>query len=260
MKKILIYLFLFPITLMAQKLKPIKQDIQLGDSIVTIVAELKALQSQIIFMNIHEDEQTSIEAIKIFGKTTPLNFVYLQHLQTRRVYFNIGRRKYSVDPNRIYTELGRKNTLKTWNWFGFKAKKSAVEETEKLANAILAYVSIEQVIVTMHNNTDVNYSIKSYLPGESESENTAEVNVNENWDADDFIYTTEKKYYDYLKAKGLNVILQNNSDFVNDGSLSVYCGIKEIPYLNIEAQKGHLKEQIELTKIVYDMLVSFSHA
>ena len=257
MKKLLIYLFLFPIVAIAQEYKTMQKDILLGDTIIKIVAELKAPKSDIIFMNIHEDEQTSIEAIGEFGKSKDINFVYLKHIQTRRVHFNLGRRKYSVDPNRIYTELGRKNTLKTWNWFGFKAKKEAIIQTEKLANAILEYVLLEKIIVTLHNNTDVNYSIKSYLPGESEAENTAEVNVDKNWDVDDFIYTTEKKYYDYLKAKGLNVILQDNSDFVNDGSLSVYCGINKIPYLNIEAQKGHLKEQIALIKIVSEMLEYF---
>jgi hypothetical protein len=107
----------------------------------------------------------------------------------------------------------------------------------------------------MHNNTDVNYSIKSYLPGEDESQNTADVYVSDKWDADDFVYTTDKKYFDYLKQADVNVILQDNSGFVNDGSLSVYCGKKGIPYLNIEAQKGHLDEQIKLVEIVYQMLI-----
>jgi hypothetical protein len=100
----------------------------------------------------------------------------------------------------------------------------------------------------------VEYTIKSYLPGGDEAKNTADIHVSENWDADDFVYTTHKPYFDYLKANDVNVILQNNTDFVNDGSLSVYCGIKGIPYLNIEAQKGHLTEQIKLVEVVYKML------
>ena len=55
----------------------------------------------------------------------------------------------------------------------------------------------------MHNNTDVNYSIKSYLPEGDEAQNTKEVYINDQMDPDDFIYTTEKSFYDKLKAKKL---------------------------------------------------------
>ena len=110
------------------------------------------------------------------------------------------------------------------------------------------------IVVAMHNNTDVNYSIKSYLPGGDESENTKDVYINDSWDPDDFVYTTVEEYFNELKARGVNVILQDNEACVNDGSLSVYCGQNDIPYLNIEAQKGHLEEQIQLIGIVMEIL------
>ena len=56
------------------------------------------------------------------------------------------------------------------------------------------------------------------------------------------------------KKLGLNVILQDNEACVNDGSLSVHCGKNNIPYINVEAQKGHLSEQIDLIRIVIDIL------
>jgi len=110
----------------------------------------------------------------------------------------------------------------------------------------------------MHNNTDVNYSIESYLPGGDESENTMDVNVAPDWDPDDFIYTTVEAYYIKFKEAGLNVILQDNDKCVNDGSLSVWCGQRNIPYVNIEAQKGHYDEQMKLTKIVVEILTADS--
>ncbi len=103
-------------------------------------------------------------------------------------------------------------------------------------------------------NTDLNYSIKSYLPEGDEAENTAEVYVTDRMDPDDFIYTTDKAFYDQIKAKDINVILQDNKRFVNDGSLSVYCGLNGIRYLNIEAQKGHFDEQLQLIKEVMSIL------
>ncbi len=227
-----------------------KKTIVLGDSSITINSKFNDTKKDILFLNIHEDEHTSIEAVEHFSKTTDLNFVYLEHNKTRRIHFSTKTKTYSVDPNRIYTAKGRRATLEPSKLFKFRSNRIA----KKLAKEIIELVNQYSIIVTMHNNTDVNYSIKSYLPGEDESQNTADVFVSENWDADDFVYTTSKVYFDFLKLANVNVILQDNTGYVNDGSLSVYCGKKGIPYLNIEAQKGHLKEQIKLVEIVYDML------
>lgn len=231
-----------------------KKTIVLGDSSIVINSRVNSSNKDILFLNIHEDEHTSIEAVEHFSETTDVNFVYLQHNQTRRIHFSTKTRSYSVDPNRIYTSKGRRATLEPSRTFKFRSNRIA----KKLAKEIINVVNQYSVIVTMHNNTDVNYSIKSYLPGEDESQNTADVFISKNWDADDFVYTTSKIYFDYLKSADVNVILQDNTGYVNDGSLSVYCGKKGIPYLNIEAQKGHLKEQIKLVEIVYEMLKKVS--
>jgi hypothetical protein len=227
-----------------------KKTIVLGDSFVTLNTKISNSDFDILFLNIHEDEYTSIEAINRFSESTVLNFVYLEHNKTRRIYFSTNKRTFSVDPNRIYTAKGRKATLEPASNFRFRSNRIA----KKLANEIIELVKQYSIIVTMHNNTDVNYSIKSYLPGEDESQNTADVCISDNWDVDDFVYTTSQVYFDYLKKADVNVILQDNTGFVNDGSLSVYCGKHGIPYLNIEAQKGHLTEQIKLIDIVYKML------
>jgi len=226
------------------------KSIKLGDSTINIVTSIQS-SSETLYLNIHEDEQTSIDVAKAFSKKIPINFIFLNHNQTRRIHFNVNRKRYSVDPNRIYTEEGRKKTIKPW-WRLFL--KDAKTQAEHLSNEILNLISPYKTIVSMHNNTDVNYSIKSYLPKGGEAKNTAQVYISEKWDADDFIYTTERRFYDYLKAKNVNVILQDNEKYVNDGSLSVYCGEKGIPYINIEAQKGHFEEQYKLTEIIHEML------
>lgn len=240
------FVFLFQMTLMAQS-----TPIFLGDSTVILVHRPLQPQSNILYLNVHEDESTSIEAVEIFSEQTiPLNFAFLNHQQSRRVTFNVKQKSFSVDPNRIYTAKGRRLTIEPYQRYLFRSRQYA----KKLAKEVLKLVHQYQVIVTMHNNTDVNYSIKSYLPGGDEAQNTKAVYVTNQWDVDDFVYTTEQAYFDYLKNKDVNVILQDNQAYVNDGSLSVYCGKKGIPYINIEAQKGHLNEQIALLKIVHTML------
>jgi len=225
-------------------------NLNIGDSTITIKHQYIEKDSSVLFLNIHEDEQTSIDAIQEFNKTKSVNFSFLEHNKTRRVTFNIKKKNYSFDPNRIFTRKGIRKTIEPRHFFISRSKA----KVKFIAKHIVSLIKKYDVIVTLHNNTDVNYSIKSYLPGEDESGNTAEVHIVNSWDPDDFVYTTEKIYFDYLKSEGVNVILQKQSGYVNDGSLSIYCGKHKINYINIEAQKGHLTEQIKLITIVDDML------
>lgn len=226
------------------------RSIKIGDSTIQILHHYGDVEDDILFINVHEDEITSIEVVHEFAGSNPVHFVRLKHNETRRVEFSIKSKPFSVDPNRIYTRKGRRKTLKDGGKFNFKAAK----EVRDFAFEILSYLDNRSVIVAMHNNTDVNYSIKSYLPGGDESKNTKEVFINPEMDPDDFIYTTEKIFFDKLKERNINVILQDNKKYVNDGSLSVYCGVRGIPYINIEAQKGHFDEQLFLIQEVMAIL------
>ncbi|MFD1553116.1 hypothetical protein DNU06_12360 [Putridiphycobacter roseus] len=247
MKITFLLVLLFPFFAMTQT-----SNITLGDSTIQLVKAFNAPASKVLFFNMHEDEQTSIEVSKAFGQGHAINFVYLHHQLTRRVFYNVGKREFSIDPNRIYTKKGRRKTIAPWRPFAFKANNEAA----KLANTILSLIKPFKTIVTMHNNTDVEYTIKSYLPEGEEAKNTADIHVSDKWDADDFVYTTSVDFFHHLKAADVNVILQDNVKFVNDGSLSVFCGINGIDYLNIEAQKGHFDAQLKLTEIVYHMLMA----
>lgn len=224
--------------------------VKLGNASFQLIQEYGEVNDDVLFLNVHEDEHTSIETVHEYAKTNPVHFVRIAHAKTRRLEFELKGKPYSVDPNRIFTRKGRKNTLKDGGKFSFKAAK----EVKIFSEYILDYLKNKSVIVAMHNNTDVNYTIKSYLPGGDESENTAEVYVNPDMDADDFIYTTVKSYFDEFKKMGINVILQDNEKYVNDGSLSVYCGQNGINYINIEAQKGHFDEQLKLIEATMSIL------
>lgn len=243
-------LLIFATSTSAQADSGMVRTIQIGDSTIQILQEYGGTKDTILFINVHEDEQTSIDAVVHYASISPLHFVRLKHNETRRIDFSLRGKNYSVDPNRIFTGRGRRKTLRDGGKFSWKASRSV----KNLANEILTYIDGRSVIIAMHNNTDVNYSIKSYLPDGDEAKNTKEVYINEQMDPDDFVYTTDKSYYDKLKAKKINVILQDNKKYVNDGSLSVYCGKNGIPYINIEAQKGHFKEQLRLIEIVLSIL------
>lgn len=227
--------------------------INLGKSSIQLIGYKGEILSDVLFLNVHEDEQTSILAINKVRQEFPIEFYYLHHEQTRNINFRTRRNIYEFDPNRIYTFKGRKNSLNKFGKFSFKANK----EVKKLDLAIKELIANYKVVVTLHNNTDVNYTINSYAAGGDESENTKELYISQNWDSDDFIYTTEKKYFEFFKSNDINVILQDNEGCVNDGSLSVFCGKNNIPYINIEAEINHFNENIALIEKTLTLLKTF---
>jgi hypothetical protein len=232
-----------------QKLnKPVETLIALncGEAPIELHCYTASLDSEFIFINVHEDEQTSIEALGLFSVENPINYCYLHHQGTRRIFFNLGDTTYNIDPNRMFTDTGRKKTLED----GGVWSEDAQVEVAHFSENLLEQVKKSRVIVALHNNTPENYSIQSYMPDSSEAKNTAALYINPEMDPDDFIYTTDQAFFDYFQQQGVNVILQDNTRFVDDGSLSVYCGMNGLRYVNIETEHGHLEAQVHLLQLL----------
>jgi hypothetical protein len=222
----------------------------ISDTEIKVIENIGSESKVILFFNMHEDEKTSIEAMKSFNTHTPINYIYLEHSGQRRIQFKLSKTDYSIDPNRIFTQAGRKMTLED----GGNQSKNSETLVWKFAEQLLDYVKDYDAIVAMHNNTADNYSINSYLPDSSEAQNTAQLYINPKMDPDDFIYTTDEFVYNELIKQEINVILQDNTNFNDDGSLSIYCGLHKIRYVNIETEHGHLEKQVGLMKIIQKIL------
>ncbi|MFT5820892.1 MAG: hypothetical protein ACI8ZM_002140 [Crocinitomix sp.] len=244
MKLLSIFILFISALTWAQHNPAMETKFTLGETEIAIYEQKSPSADNIVFVNVHEDETTSIETL--YRYTDSIHFFYLRHQWTRRIAFTMKAVNYDFDPNRIFTKKGRKKTLKDGANYSGKANK----EVKKLAKAILNRLPEGHTVVAVHNNTDENYSIKSYDVGGDEAENTKSVYINPETDPDDFIYTTDAYFFNAFKKLGVNVILQDNKGYVNDGSLSVYCGKNEIPYINIETQKGHFDAQMRLMKEV----------
>lgn len=230
---------------------------KIGDTTVHLIEYFSKRKSKILYLNVHSDETTSIETILEFQEKNKLHFTHIQHKQERKVSFEWKNKSYQFDPNRIYTENGIKNTIIPQE----DVNQEIIDLVNGFASFILNNIRDYEILVTLHNNFDPNYNIDSYLPGGDEAENTKEVykneslNPNENiFSTYEFVYTTEKKYFDHLKNQKLNVILQDNEKPVDDGSLSVYCGKNNIPYMNIEAKIGAYQQQLKMIEMVHKML------
>ena len=100
----------------------------------------------------------------------------------------------------------------------------------------------------MHNNTPDLFSVTEYAPGNKRSVDSKKVYINTEQDADDFFLTTDNNLYEKLADKGFNTILQDNKNCTEDGSLSVYCGKKNIRYVNCETEHGKTEQYYEMIK------------
>jgi hypothetical protein len=190
--------------------------------------------------NMHDDENTAVEAAKNIVKINGGTLVELKHTGERLISFHLNGTPYRFDPNRIFTPAGVTKTLLQYS----QTSPEAEAEVSKFAQDLVSrFVTGMDVVVALHNNSNGGYSVASYMKGGEFEKDGAQVFMNPQRDLDDFFYVTEEKYFNALKAKGYNVVLQNNRSVTDDGSLSVYCGRQKITYINVEAEQGHQVEQ-----------------
>lgn len=207
------------------------------------------------FLNVHDDENTSVIAGQKILNQTGGRLIELSHSGKRHITFDLADATYRFDPNRIFSPAGVRATLQRTK----NHSESAQREVENFAAHFLATFALdrEPVIIALHNTGGGGLSIKSYLATGDKPTTARIVHVSPHRFAGDFFYVTDRRFYDYLVARDFNVTLQDDAHVPDDGSASVYFARKGIPYLNVEADVKHLKEQIEMGRAAREMVEHF---
>lgn len=224
------------------------EKIKIGETEIQIVTR-KSANAKPLYFRPHENEVTSSDAtaqtIKKYGGT----FVELKSKGERNIGFTLKGKNFSIDPNRIFSAAGIEKTIGNG---GGNTRTEAVKEVSNFVDALLnRFLTDKKMLIAVHNNTNGgNLSIETYKT----SPDAASVYANPSRDIDDFFYVTDEKFFNFLKEKKFNVVLQNNVAVTDDGSLSVYCGKKGISYINIESEHGHLPQQIEMLEAIQEMI------
>jgi len=135
---------------------------------------------------------------------------------------------------------------------GFFSER-AFQEVRQFADRVLSIFRFDELalVVALHNNSDQGYSAESYAKGAVHETDALKVHLEPNADSDDFFFVTERRLFDFFRDKGFNVVLQDNDNVTDDGSLSVLAGWRKVPYINVEAQEGHFQRQLEMLHEVY---------
>ena len=208
-------------------------------------------------------------------------FVVMRQDGERLIKLQIDQTIVEVDPNRIFTHLGRTASIKKLNpdlHPQSKIYKQATERAKKLSKFVLTAMGGDtkpKTWVAIHNNTNgydddgkngigtisiVRYQHKldtgaKYLIDVATSTN----------DEDDLYFVTNRHDFEAMKDNSWNVVLQNpdvaHDADEDDGSLSVYAEMKGFRYINVEAERSsngfgenHYQIQKQMVDFTFSLL------
>jgi hypothetical protein len=226
----------------------------IGDSTVDLVLHETGIPG-LTYLNIHDDENTCVKAALDMIKRYGGRVFELQHGNKRNITFQLDDVTYEFDPNRIYNDAGIAATLER---FG-PVNDDAIAAVRMFAEALLQQVKPEDLIVfiTLHNNEPRdNYSINLFTSGGSYAGDAQGVLVSKKSDPNDLYFVTDAYLFNILSQYDRNVVLQDNENVADDGSLSVWSARHQIPYANIEVQEGHRRVQAQMIKLLHDIYIS----
>lgn len=220
---------------------------QIGET--TIHAQWRQFgKGNLTMVNVHDDENSCVIAGASVLEKVGGRLIELTHSGKRRVVFALGGDEYSFDPNRIFSKTGVRLTVRNENNREAKVPENVYCAVDRFAAQFIHYFKLNkaEAFITLHNNGDGGLSIHTYEPGGDWAADTDELHVSSTIDPDEFFFVTDKRFYEELKARDANVILQDNSIKRDDGSLSVFAGRHGIRYINVEAQPEHFDEQVRM--------------
>lgn len=219
-----------------------------GAKTTTVLLSQYGDRKDVVLLNVHADEVTSVEAAKAVLKRTGGLLIEVQN-EERLIHFERNGIKFQFDPNRVFTSKGLEKNLVFLNK---RVTKSAIKKVKAFSTFILAQVpKTATLMIAVHNNINLKYSINSYKPNRNHAKDALKISINRKKDPDNFFIVTRVKTFNVIRKAGFNVVLQNNSTAKDDGSLSIYYGRRKKAYVNVEAEHGSLEEQLKMLKCLF---------
>src|SRR4030095_7803235 len=122
---------------------------KLAENIVPIKILQYGERTDIVFINLHDDELTSVDAAKRILETNGGVLMEIENNAQRNIRFRLGQYFYKVDPNRIFSKEGIKKSLEQLG----KTSPRAIDEIEKFGQRIIHLLPAEtKCVIALHNN------------------------------------------------------------------------------------------------------------
>lgn len=278
--KILVLSLILALTAMATT-KKTTQKFLLGETEVKINIYEKE-GSRVTFVAPHYNEQIAHRLAQTYVDKNGGRLVQIESFDEKRnpsryIKFNFNGKSYSIDPNRIFTDNGRRCG-------GFSAEIAPI--IKKFADDFLKIVLSddsknlrdgERFIVAVHNNSDVDLKNPNAQAGDLTASSFVKIRnsshgfqeqadgvylSNTEDDVDNFIFVSTPKYVSYFAEKGFNVVVQKNAGklrsekcSIDDGSFSVFSAQNNIQYICLEADSitGMTRQQ-EMFEAIHQLV------
>lgn len=243
------------------KIQKQRTPVQIGEAQVEIVAHETGAPG-LTYVSMHDDENTAVAATLGTLRRRGGRLVEVRHTGERNLTFELGTAAHTFDPNRVFTDAGAEATLRDLGLFS----EEALRNVRGFARRFLEIIDPEALraavglVVTVHNNKPAGrYSAESYRSGGDYEREAEVVRRKRETVPDDFFFVTDPRHYRLLQGGPFHVVLQDNAAMTDDGSLSVWAAREGLPYVNVEAQHGHLREQIDMLAYLNERLEAAEH-
>lgn len=221
---------------------------RLGDNLITISSFTNQKERSFVVVSLHNDEETAITAAKEYVEENGGELISLENESSHNLEFEFLNRHYSIDPNKIFTPIGRTNNLKSGPY-----KNQLAVEVQRLADYLLEVIPHDKHVIGVHNYNDAKRSIRAFKTRKL-ARRLRSVHKTELRDENDFIITTDEGIFRQLSNKGFNVVLQHSAVIRDDGSLSIAVAKNKRHYVDIVVETGHHAEQKEMLEAVSEIL------
>jgi hypothetical protein len=229
--------------------------VPLGKARVEIVSHETGAPG-LTYVSMHDDENTAVAATLGTLRRRGGRLVEVRHTGERDLTFELDGATHAFDPNRAFTDAGAEATLRDLGAFS----EEALRVVRAFGGALLEAIGPDALrekagfVVAVHNNKAGFYSAKSYGRGGDYEREAQRMRPKGETAPDDFFFVIDSHYYRLLQGGPFHVVLQDNEAMTDDGSLSVWAARRGVPYVNVEAQHGHLREQIDMLSYLNERL------
>ena len=190
----------------------------------------------------HDSEHGAVVAAQAVIAAHGGRLLYLSHGGTRNISFKLKGVVYQFDPNRMFSPAGAAASMKAQSRGRFS--QDALSAVNAFAKHVLALIETTQIVVGVHTNVN-GYSILDYLPGGTYASAAVpgSVLLRDAANPGNFFYTTTQQLYQAIASKTKYNVMLQAAGAPDDGSLSVWCANRGVPYVNCEVRAGHVGAQ-----------------
>ncbi len=228
----------YPIPRVTEHLLPV------GHATITVQKTSFDSTSPYFFVHLHANELTAADVAQQVATKEGIPLLRIVNGEERLVSFRHNNQVLRFDPNRIFSDSGIQKTIKLLN----KESDDAFAAIKGFRDTLLTLIDTGKIVIALHNNTNERFSILQYKA------DSALIHINPEHDPDDFFLTNDPVLFDRLREINFNVVLEDVDIVEDDGSLSRYCSRQTIRYVNVEAEHGHLQEQMTMLNRLLQLL------